>query len=338
MSAMVRNSGREWRLARAALRLGNFTVSELESLTGANENTIYSFLSRLTRLDPAYLRSETLEREGRGRRANRYWLTKAGIGHLLEWSSEIAELFREPAEVSPALPPRRVSSGRGGGLKLILADSQAIFRAGIAKVLAVEDEMRILAQVQTIDQLMMAIDKFRAVVLIVPEAFHPDFAQLIEAARKGKTRVIVVSETPENAQRLIASGAHGVIYRSIRAEALVDCVRKVARGETWIEDVAVPTELTENDMVGLRVRERLTAKEVRIVALVVQGYKNKEIAQQLGTTEQVIKNYLRNVYDKIGVSDRLELALFTIHHGLLSNREQKAAAASNVLTPDVLFN
>ena len=75
---------------------------------------------------------------------------------------------------------------------------------------------------------------------------------------------------------------------------------------------------------GARVRDRLTAKELKIVALIVQGYKNKEIATQLGTTEQVIKNYLRNVYDKIGVSDRLELALFTIHHRILA----EAAATS----------
>ena len=75
-------------------------------------------------------------------------------------------------------------------------------------------------------------------------------------------------------------------------------------------------------------RDRLTAKELRIVALIVQGYKNKEIASQLGTTEQVIKNYLRNVYDKIGVSDRLELALFTIHHRIL-NEAAAATAATN---------
>ena len=104
-------------------------------------------------------------------------------------------------------------------------------------------------------------------------------------------------------------------------------IRKVARGETWIQDIAVPSELTENDMVGLRVRDRLTAKELRIVALIVQGYKNKEIATQLGTTEQVIKNYLRNVYDKIGVSDRLELALFTIHHRILNEAAAATAAA-----------
>jgi DNA-binding NarL/FixJ family response regulator len=198
-------------------------------------------------------------------------------------------------------------------LKLILADNQAIFRAGIAKVLAVEDEMRIVAQAQTPEQMFMALDKFRAAVLVVAAGFHNDFAGIVQAANKAKTRV--------------SNCAHGVVYRNVTSAALVDCVRKVARGETWVQDVAVPSELTENDMVGLRVRDRLTAKELRIVALIVQGYKNKEIATQLGTTEQVIKNYLRNVYDKIGVSDRLELALFTIHHRILNEAAAATAAA-----------
>jgi DNA-binding NarL/FixJ family response regulator len=87
-------------------------------------------------------------------------------------------------------------------------------------------------------------------------------------------------------------------------------------------------------MVGARVRDRLTPKELRIVALIVQGYKNKDIAAHLGTTEQVIKNYLRNVYDKIGVSDRLELALFTIHHRILA----EAAAAAVGTTPPAQVN
>ena len=81
-------------------------------------------------------------------------------------------------------------------------------------------------------------------------------------------------------------------------------------------------ESPEEDMVGTRVRDRLTPKEMRIVALIVQGCKNREIALRLKTTEQVIKNYLRSIYDKTGVSDRLELALFTIHHQVLA----KAAA------------
>ena len=68
--------------------------------------------------------------------------------------------------------------------------------------------------------------------------------------------------------------------------------------------------------------DRLTPKELKIVALIVQGCKNKEIAVRLMTTEQVIKNYLRSIYDKTGVSDRLELALFTIHHRILAEAAQ----------------
>ena len=71
-------------------------------------------------------------------------------------------------------------------LKLILADNQAIFRAGIAKVLAVEDEMRIVAQAQTQEQMFMALDKFRAAVLVVAGGFHSDFTGILQAANKPK--------------------------------------------------------------------------------------------------------------------------------------------------------
>ena len=218
-------------------------------------------------------------------------------------------------------------------LKLILADNQAIFRAGIAKVLAVEDEMRIVAQAQTPEQMFMALDKFRAAVLIIAGGFHSDFNAVLQAAnRKQDSRGSACRHRRERAA-LHGRRRHGVVYRNVTSASLVDCVRKVARSETWVQDIAVPSELTENDMVGLRVRDRLTAKELRIVALIVQGYKNKEIATQLGTTEQVIKNYLRNVYDKIGVSDRLELALFTIHHRILNEAAAATAAGMTPQTP-----
>lgn len=209
-------------------------------------------------------------------------------------------------------------------LKIILADNQAIFRAGMAKVLAVEDDLRVVAQAQTPDQMYMAIEKFRASLLILCAGFIPDFPAIIEAANQAKTRVLVIADNGEEASKYLNQGAHGVVYRSVAGTSLVDCVRKIASGQTWAQNESVSKELSDNDLVGARVRDRLTPKELRIVALIVQGYKNKEIAVQLGTTEQVIKNYLRNVYDKIGVSDRLELALFTIHHRILA----EAAAAT----------
>jgi DNA-binding NarL/FixJ family response regulator len=208
-------------------------------------------------------------------------------------------------------------------LKIILADSQAIFRAGAAKVLAVEDDFRIVAQCENTDRMMVALESFRANVLIFSTAMRVDIRQLVEAAKKIKTRLIIVIESSDNSAQYLQLGISGVVFRNVSGASLVECVRKVSRGETWVQDAGAAAEATENDIVGARVRDRLTPKELRIVALIVQGFKNKEIATQLGTTEQVIKNYLRNVYDKIGVSDRLELALFTIHHRILN----EAAAA-----------
>ncbi len=213
-------------------------------------------------------------------------------------------------------------------LKVILADNQAIFRAGIAKVLAVEDDIRIVSQAQSSEQMLLALEKFRAAVLVCSSAFYPDIPGLLAVATRNKAVVVIVAEADERPETYLRAGARGVVYRSVTGPALVECVHKVAAGETWVQDSSIPAEVRENDMVGARVLDRLTPKELRIVALIVQGYKNKEIAIQLGTTEQVIKNYLRNVYDKIGVSDRLELALFTIHHRMLA----EAAAATGAGT------
>ena len=209
-------------------------------------------------------------------------------------------------------------------LKIILADNQAIFRAGAAKVLAVEDDLRIVAQAQSVEQMTIALEKFRAAVLLIAAGFDPDLASVIQSATKLKTRVVVVADSDADPRTYMQIGAAGVVFRSVTGTELVQCVRKVAKGEPHVAESAASKETLENDLVGARVRDRLTPKELKIVALIVQGYKNKDIASQLGTTEQVIKNYLRNVYDKIGVSDRLELALFTIHHRILA----EAAAAS----------
>jgi two-component system, NarL family, nitrate/nitrite response regulator NarL len=61
----------------------------------------------------------------------------------------------------------------------------------------------------------------------------------------------------------------------------------------------------------------LSPKELTIIGCITRGMRNKEIASQVGTTEQVVKNYLRKIYDKLGVSDRLELALYCLHHQIL---------------------
>jgi DNA-binding NarL/FixJ family response regulator len=212
--------------------------------------------------------------------------------------------------------------------KIILADNQAIFRAGTAKVLAMEDDIRIIAQCPDCDRLYHAVDTFRGSVVILASALKPDFSFLMQRMKNSGSRGIVIAENIEPSHQYTAAGVSGVVYRNVTSSALVECLRTVLRGENCIHPLSLGADTQEEDMVGTRVRDRLTPKEMKIVALIVQGCKNKEIATRLGTTEQVIKNYLRSIYDKTGVSDRLELALFTIHHRTLA---EAAAEAGNLL-------
>jgi len=217
-------------------------------------------------------------------------------------------------------------------LKIILADNQAIFRAGIAKVLAVEDDVRIVAQAQSSEQMLLAVEKFRGAVIIFSATFQPDIERLTKLATASASKLVVIAENGELPDRYLRLGVRGVVFRSIGSDDLLKCVRSVSGGGSFVQDARGTGKTEEtDDFVGARVRDRLTPKEMKIVALIVQGFKNKEIASQLGTTEQVVKNYLRNVYDKIGVSDRLELALFTIHHRILAEAAAATAAAMQQL-------
>jgi DNA-binding NarL/FixJ family response regulator len=202
--------------------------------------------------------------------------------------------------------------------KIILADSQAIFRAGTAKVLASNDDFRIIAQCSDTERMMHAATTFPGSVVVFASALKPELSRLKVLLETTGSRGIVIAENSEAPGPYLQQGFRGVIFRNTTGAALVECVRKVAAGDTWQPLQAMMAEVGGEDMVGARVRDRLTPKEMRIVALIVQGCKNREIASRLKTTEQVIKNYLRSIYDKTGVSDRLELALFTLHHRVLA--------------------
>jgi len=204
-------------------------------------------------------------------------------------------------------------------INVIIADHQAIFRAGVAKVLAVEDDLRIVGQPQSCDQMLNAIEYLRAHVLLISTSFLTIFSEIQALTARYSTATLVLAENSDEASAFIAMGANGVVYRSINGTTIVEAVRRLAGGETFVHTPnSAITDISE-DLVGMRVRDRLSEKELRIIASVVRGYKNREIAMQLYTTEQVVKNALRSIFDKIGVSDRLELALFVLHHRMLAH-------------------
>ncbi len=218
------------------------------------------------------------------------------------------------------------------GFKVVIADSQAVFRTGAARLIAVEEDFRIIGQCDDLARLYSAAEKGIGSLILCAASLQPDLAQLVEKAKPGKNLIAMVLENTEASEPFVKAGVRGIVHRDVGSVDLIKCLRIVGRGGSYVQPRAQKTAVEfETDMVGERARERLTPKELRIVSLIVQGYKNKDIAIELNNTEQVIKNYLRSIFDKTGVSDRLELALFTIHHRVLADGVAEATRASRDL-------
>jgi DNA-binding NarL/FixJ family response regulator len=218
--------------------------------------------------------------------------------------------------------------GNGHFIRVILADTQAIFRAGLRKIFAIEDDVRVVGQAETLAQTLTAAKKFSADVLLFEAAIASNPVEAVSdlLRQSPNLRLVVITTEPDQdlTLELFRRGVHAIVSREVEPELLVDCLRKVSKGEPWLDGRATQWVLEAYRTQGLRAgaprpKVQLTPKEALIVSCVTQGMKNKEIATRVGTTEQVVKNYLRKVYDKLGVADRLELALYCLNSRILDS-------------------
>ncbi len=209
---------------------------------------------------------------------------------------------------------------------ILLADNQELFRIGIARTLASEEGFHLVAQCADLESLMLSVDAYRSSIIVFASALRPEYQALMAHIKAAGSRAVVIAENGEPAHSFIALDIRGVVYRNTTGQELVACVQGVIRGNWSIERVGEAKGLDEEASIGTRVRDRLTPREMQVVALLVQGCKNREIALHLGTREQVVKNYLRNIYKKTGASDRLELALFTTQNRILAAAAAQAGS------------
>jgi DNA-binding NarL/FixJ family response regulator len=214
-------------------------------------------------------------------------------------------------------------------INVIIADHQPIFRAGIVTALAAEEDIRIVAKPPSAEYLLNALAKHRSHVLILSTTFLDLLADILEVATRRRIAVLMLAEDDDHAPDFMRMGVQGVIYRSAGGNVVVEAVRRLSRGEPFLQGPNTGKGDISEDLVGARVRDRLSDGELRIISAVVQGYKNRDIALQLYTSEQMVKNALRNIFGKAGVSDRLELALFVLYHDILAKATASVAAGPN---------
>jgi DNA-binding NarL/FixJ family response regulator len=232
----------------------------------------------------------------------------------------------------------RPTDGEGTGkfIRVIVADTQAIFRAGLRKIFALEDDVRVVGQAETMPQTFSAAKKFSADILLFEAALSTNPVESVsELIKQNPTlRIVVITAEPEEelTLELFRRGAYAIVPREVEPELLIDCLRKVFQGEPWLDSRGIHWVMEAFRSqgargAGVRAKVQLTPKESAIVSCVTQGMKNKEIAHRVGTTEQVVKNYLRKVYDKLGVADRLELALYCLNNRVVDGQTAVAPNA-----------
>ena len=234
--------------------------------------------------------------------------------------------------------PHGVGSPTGSKIRIVVADDHPIFRDGLCKLLALEEDFEVVAQAQDGRQVLDVLQQYTPDILLL-DLKMPGLDGLATLQRlqavKNKTRVIVLTASDDKNEFVQAMklGTSGIVLKQTATELLIKSIRKVHAGEIWLDShttAAVIRQFVAADdtpqpaapQSATRERERspLSQREREIVALVAQGFKNKEMAEKMFISEQTVKNHLHNIFDKLGVSDRLELALYAIQNNLHTGR------------------
>ena len=226
---------------------------------------------------------------------------------------------------------------RKTGIRILIADDHPIVRDGLRKLLNLEEDFEVVGEASDGREVLDKVQELDPDVLLLdlrmPNLDGLSTLQALVQLNK-RTRVIVLtaSEDKNEFVQAMKLGCSGIVLKQTAPDLIVKSIRKVYGGEIWLDShttaavmrqFAAPGELGGGTGSGkTRERSPLSTREREIVQLVAQGYKNKEMAEKMFISEQTVKNHLHNIFDKLGVSDRLELALYAIHKGLHINPER----------------
>ena len=218
-------------------------------------------------------------------------------------------------------------------IRLAIADDHPIVRDGLKKLLALEPDFEVVGEAGYGRAVIELVQQTNPDVLLLdlrmPNMDGLQALQTIQQTNK-RTRVIVLTASEDKSEFVQAMklGCSGIVLKQTAPDLIVKSIRKVYSGEIWLDSHTTAAVMRQfaspgTELAGLgigpgkqRERSPLSNREREIVAYVAQGYKNKEMAEKMFISEQTVKNHLHNIFDKLGVSDRLELALYAIHKGL----------------------
>ncbi len=218
---------------------------------------------------------------------------------------------------------------RKGPIRLIIADDHPIFRDGLRRLLEAEPDMKVVGEAKDGAEAVKLARQLKPDIMLLDLAMpkHPGLEALRELSVGGanSVRVILLTAAAEKNQivEALQLGARGVVLKDSATQLLLKAIHTVMAGEYWVGREAVSNlvqylrNLVQSSSEMARQKKfGLTPRELEIISAVVAGFANKEIAEYFKISEDTVKHHLSNIFDKLGVSTRLELALFAVNQAL----------------------
>jgi DNA-binding NarL/FixJ family response regulator len=209
-------------------------------------------------------------------------------------------------------------------IRIVTADDHPIFRDGLKRLLEAEKGFAVVGEAGTGREAVQRVTELSPDVLLLdlamPDGSGLDVLRTLD--RTSTVRSILLTAAAEKREIIEALqlGARGLVLKDAATALLPKCIRAVVAGEYWFGRNRLPDLIDAlrqlREVPPPSPVQTLTKRELRVIAAVVSGATNRDISEELGLSEQTIKNYLSHIFDKVGVSNRLELALYAMHHKL----------------------
>ncbi|MGA2855614.1 MAG: response regulator transcription factor [Candidatus Sulfotelmatobacter sp.] len=215
-------------------------------------------------------------------------------------------------------------------VRILIADDHPIFRDGLRRLLEAEADLQVLGEAADGAEAVKLARQLKPDILLLDLAMpkHPGLEALRDLSvvpGASPVRVILLTAAAEKSQivEALQLGARGVVLKDSATQLLLKAIHTVMAGEYWVGRESVSNlvqylrTLMQSSVDEARQKKfGLTPRELEIVSAVVAGYANKEIAEYFKISEDTVKHHLSNIFDKLGVSTRLELALFAVNQAL----------------------
>jgi two-component system nitrate/nitrite response regulator NarL len=228
-------------------------------------------------------------------------------------------------------------------IRILIADDHPIFRVGLRTVLESQKDFQVVGEAADGAEAVKLALKLKPDIFLLdlemPKASGLEVLRQLSASRSS-CRTLLVATTIEKEHTLAAIqlGARGVVLKETIPKLLLDSIRWVLSERFWVGRDRVAdlihaiqaVETTSDEPDDFR-RFGLTPRERQIIAAILGGYTNKDAAKEFSISQETVKRHLSSIFDKLGVSNRLELALFAIHHGLTVEKLGLGGAPPSVL-------